>query len=136
MGAFSLIVVINLLNRPIMASILPDEPIPQTLNDDLQSLISDFNQLDTEEQKLSTLVAENAAADNYYSSLHNGKEGTETLDKSSESLSSDSEYDPEKARAKRLKGLIENMNEEREKIKLQNRLFYVDCYLLTNLSKK
>ena len=110
-----------------MNSILPDEPIPHTLNDDLQSLISDFNQLDVEEQKLSQRVADIAEADKY-DTFQNGLKNSTTLNKSSESFSSDTDLDPEKARAKRLKRLIENMNDERDKVQLQNRLIL--CRLL------
>ncbi len=100
-----------------MNSILPDEPIPHTLNATLESLVSGFNELDSEEQKLAQqLTAQNqkpsktdAPNDSHYpASIENIVPGSE--------------------RRQRLHQLIDKMNTERATIKLQNRLIL--CRLL------
>ena len=111
-----------------MNSILPDEPIPHTLNETLQTLISDFSQLDSEEQKLSKQVSEADCLLDHSSSDENKAVTCNGTDL--DSFGNGMVEDTTSERSRRLRAQLQAMHAERDKIRLQNRLILCRLMLI------
>ena len=108
-----------------MSTILPEEPIPQPLNETLEDLVSDFNQLEQEERKLSNQLA--LLPDRKpYLTIHEAKSSESEQDTSVDDCDSTS-HD---SRNSRIRSLISALDSEHETIKLQNRLLLCRLLLL------
>ena len=109
-----------------MSSILPEEPIPQPLNETLEDLVSDFNQLEQEERKLTNQLA--LLPDRKpYLTIHDESKSSESEQDTSVDESDAMHND---TRCNRIRSLIGALNSEHDTIKLQNRLLLCRLLLL------